>query len=149
MEVMRATVAHAQVMAELHAAAFPPEARWGRDAMALQLGLTGATGLVAPAGGFVLVRNVLDEAEVLTLAVHPQCRRLGIGRALMLAAIGCLEQAGVAALFLEVAEENAAAQALYAAIGFQQVGLRRGYYAGGGTALVLCADLRPCGSRRI
>ena len=39
-----------------------------------------------------------------------------------------LVQAGVRSLYLEVRESNSAARALYAALGFQQVGRRRGYY---------------------
>lgn len=75
--------------------------------------------------GFVMARRVADEAEILTLAVAPGARRRGVARVLVEAAAGL----GAASLFLEVAADNAAARALYAAAGFVEVGRRRGYYA--------------------
>jgi ribosomal-protein-alanine N-acetyltransferase len=139
-----ATPAYADVLAALHAAAFPPGARWGRDAMELQLGLAGAFGLIADGAGFVLVRRVLDEAEVLTLAVHPDAQRGGVGRGLMWAAMCRAAAEGARTMFLEVAAGNMAARALYTGLGFTQVGLRRRYYADGADALVLRAPLIPC-----
>ncbi len=140
-----ATVAHAQVMAALHAASFPAGARWGADAMALQLGLPGAFGFLGGLGagfggnpgGFVLARVAADEAEILTLAVTPGARRRGLGGVLLRAAWLRAMAGGAGCLFLEVAEDNAAARALYAAMGFVQVGRRRGYYGAGADALVL------------
>jgi ribosomal-protein-alanine N-acetyltransferase len=80
-------------------------------------------------GGFALSRMIVDEAELLLIGVRPQYRRMGIGRDL-------LEQVAIAAatfgakrLHLEVREGNDAA-ALYAAIGFEEVGRRRDYYRG-------------------
>lgn len=124
-------------MALLHAAAFPPGARWGADAMALQLGLPGAFGWIAPAGGMVLARTAADEAEVLTLAVDPGARRRGVGRMLLAQALETAGERGAGAMFLEVATANAPARALYIQAGFVAVGRRPGYYAGGGEALVL------------
>jgi ribosomal-protein-alanine N-acetyltransferase len=46
-------------------------------------------------------------------------------------------------MFLEVSDTNHPARALYQRFGFQRVGLRRGYYPGGGNALVLRRDLSP------
>ena len=77
---------------------------------------------------------MLDEAEVLTLAVRPHARRHGRGRALVQAAADLLAHAGAAELRLEVAADNAAALALYAACGFEPTGRRRGYYARGAGA---------------
>lgn len=76
--------------------------------------------------GFALFRHVLDEAELLTLAVDPAFRRRGIARALI-----CCGTAGLAhasCCFLEVDAQNSAAKALYLTLGFEQIGLRRGYY---------------------
>jgi ribosomal-protein-alanine N-acetyltransferase len=50
-------------------------------------------------------------------------------------------------MFLEVAETNAAARALYLRRGYRQVGLRRGYYAPGLDALVLRRTLTPAAAR--
>lgn len=90
--------------------------------------------------GLVLFRVAADEAEILTLGVIPEVRRAGVGRALLEAALENARTLGAAALFLEVAADNAAAIALYQQAGFGAVGSRKGYYSRvGGTvdALVL------------
>jgi ribosomal-protein-alanine N-acetyltransferase len=138
-----ASIAHGPAMAAIHAAAFPPTQRWGADALALQLGLPGAFGLLAGPDGFVLARVAADEAEILTLAVVPSARRRGLARDMLKAALARAAQSGAAAMLLEVADTNTAARALYAGLGFIQVGLRRGYYAQGMDALVLRLDLIP------
>jgi len=97
---------------------------------------------VTVAQGFALGRVVAGEAELLTLAVAPEARRRGVGRRLVQgflaqAAQGCAQEA-----FLEVAADNRAALALYAAAGFIEVGRRLGYLAGPGTAPVDALVLR-------
>lgn len=136
-----ATAAYAPALAAIHQAAFPAGERWGADAIALQLGLFGAFGFVSGRGGFILARCVAGEAEILTLAVDPAARRMGIGRALMTQAMRTAGSGGASAMFLEVAEVNAPARALYAACGFSEVGRRARYYAGGVDALVLRATI--------
>lgn len=136
-----AVPAHAAAMAAIHRAAFPPDEIWGEDVMALQLGLPGAFGRIHPDGGMVLARVAGDEADILTIAVSPQARRQGLGRALLLAALEEAACRGAASMFLEVGVSNDAASALYRMCGFIQVGRRRGYYAGGGDALVMRARL--------
>ena len=105
------------------------------------LALPGHFGLLAVAGtepvGFALGRAVADEAEVLTLAVNPEARRTGLGRALMQAVAEEARRRGAVELFLEVAAANAPARALYAALGAVQAGRRRAYYPDGDDALVL------------
>jgi [ribosomal protein S18]-alanine N-acetyltransferase len=136
-----AEAAEAPALAELHAAAFPPGAAWGADAIALMLGLPGAFGLWRPASGLVLARAAAGEAEVLTLAVVPPARRRGLGAALMAGAMAGALARGAAAMFLEVAEGNGPAAALYRGLGFAEVGRRRRYYPDGADALVLRRDL--------
>ncbi len=133
----------AAALAALHAAAFPPADRWGADAIALMLDLPGTFALHRPGQGFVLARVAAGEAEILTLAVHPEARRQGHGAALLAGAMASAVARGATAMFLEVAEGNAAARALYAAAGFAEVGRRRRYYPDGGDALVLRRDLNP------
>ena len=70
-----------------------------------------------------------DEAEVITLAVRPSARRRGLARALTTRAVARAASAGATRVFLEVAEDNAAARALYEALGFGEVGSRPRYYA--------------------
>ena len=131
-----ASPAHAEAMALLHAAAFPPPDQWSAAAFATQLALPGVFGLLDERGGLALARVVADEAELLTIAVHPEARRLGIGRALLTAVLAEAARRDAETVFLEVAEINAPARALYAALAFTPVGRRTGYYASA-DALVL------------
>ncbi len=78
--------------------------------------------------GFVLSRLVLDEAEILTIAVAPKSRRRGVGGALLGAHLATLAAQGAKALFLEVEAGNHAALALYAQFNFYRVGARKAYY---------------------
>jgi ribosomal-protein-alanine N-acetyltransferase len=139
--IVRASPAHAAVMAAIHASAFPPRDAWGRDAFALQLELPGCFGLLDAAGGAVLARVAADEAEILTLAVDPAARRRGVGRALLGAALAVAADSGATGCFLEVSAANAPARALYAGAGFRQAGVRRNYYSDNSDALVLRLDL--------
>jgi [ribosomal protein S18]-alanine N-acetyltransferase len=140
-----ATPFHAAALAAIHAAAFSPGEQWGEDAMALQLGLPGAFGWIAPRGGLALARVAADEAEVLTLAVLPAVRRQGVGRALLARVMTEAGRRGARSLFLEVAETNRAARQLYTQSGFAEVGRRPRYYRDGADALVLRAVI-PSGS---
>ena len=124
-------------MALVHGFAFAARERWGVDAIGLQLGLPGAFGWIAPAGGMILARVAADEAEVLTLAVDPAVRRRGLARALLGQALATARQRGADAMFLEVASGNGPGRSLYAAAGFVTIGCRRGYYPDGSDALVL------------
>ncbi len=79
--------------------------------------------------GFALTRTIMDEAELLLLAVAPEHRRHGVGGALLRAAADQCRAAGAEKLHLEVRGGNPAAS-LYASHGFVKVGERRGYYRG-------------------
>lgn len=79
--------------------------------------------------GFILSRRALDEAEILTVVVDPSARRKGCGRQLLASHLARLAGSGVAHLFLEVDEKNAAALALYGFFGFAVAGERPNYYA--------------------
>lgn len=81
--------------------------------------------------GFVLGRSAADEAEIVSLAVHPALRRRGVGFALLSSSAVFAASAGAVALFVDVADDNAAARALYDKVGFQEVGRRPGYYEDG------------------
>ena len=80
-------------------------------------------------GGFGGSQTVLGEADMMNLAVSPAYRRQGLGRALVLALCESLRQKMQATvLTLEVRDSNAPAAALYASLGFAQIGLRKNYY---------------------
>jgi len=126
---MTASAAHAPdpaMLAAVHAEAF--ETPWDAAAFADLLGQTGVF-VVVEDGGFILMRQVTDEAEILTLAVRPATRRAGLGGRLVGQAAVLAAARGATRIFLEVAEGNAAARALYARAGFSEVGRRRGYYS--------------------
>jgi ribosomal-protein-alanine N-acetyltransferase len=135
------------MLAALHAACF--EEAWSRDSLATLLATPGAFGLVAAGGaeptGFLLARIATDEAEILSLGVRPPARRRGIGSCLLQAALERMARGGARRTFLEVAEDNVAALALYSAAGFTPVGRRPRYYRRCGThptaALVLSRPL--------
>ncbi len=95
--------------------------------------------------GFLLGRALAGEAELLTLAVDPRARRRGTGAALVAEFLSEALHRHATRAFLEVAETNAAARALYARMGFGQVGRRRGYFAAPGQpaqdAIVMARDL--------
>jgi len=113
-------------LAELHASAF--DAPWDAFAFAALLVQPGVFAVERP-DGFVLMRVVADEAEVLTLAVRPTARRRGIGRDLTAEGAATARTLGARRVFLEVADDNDAARALYASLGFVEAGRRPGYYA--------------------
>jgi ribosomal-protein-alanine N-acetyltransferase len=114
-------------LATLHAACF--EDAWDAASLCTMLTEPGAFAFHHPEG-FVLARVAGDEAEILTLAVAPHARGKGLGRTLLRAAIAEAHRRGGGVMFLEVGSDNPAALALYAALGFANVGLRKGYYRG-------------------
>ena len=80
--------------------------------------------------GFTLVRRILDEAELMLVAVAPARRTQGLGRQLIEGALAQSHARGARSIFLEVRESNNAACKLYQAAGFIEIGRRRDYYSG-------------------
>ena len=78
--------------------------------------------------GYVGSQTVLDETDMMNIAVHPDCRRKGIAAALITELVSRLKARGSRILRLEVRESNLPAIALYKAMGFTQLGLRKNYY---------------------
>ena len=70
-----------------------------------------------------------DEVHVHNLAVVPEARRRGLGRRLLALTLEIAARRGARAAHLEVRAGNAAARALYGAMGFEETGLRRAYYS--------------------
>jgi ribosomal-protein-alanine N-acetyltransferase len=110
----------------------PEAANWSTPA--LREGLTqGASCFLVAAvndrlSGFAIGRRVADEGEILNLAVRPDCRRRGIGKALVEKLLEWFQHQATTKVFLEVRESNAAAIAFYQCLGFVTTGTRPGYY---------------------
>lgn len=81
--------------------------------------------------GFAISRVVLDEAELLTIALDPEVRGRGFSEALLERHAQRVRQAGAIWHFLEVADANTPALALYRRLDFAEIGRRKGYYPGG------------------
>jgi ribosomal-protein-alanine N-acetyltransferase len=115
--------------------AFDP--RWGeawtRNQVIGILAVPGVWLTIAEQGGravgFALVRGVLDEAELLLLAVVTDARRKGVGAALLRSVVGDCALRGIVSLHLEVRDGNDAIK-LYRNSGFTKIGERRDYYRG-------------------
>lgn len=136
------TTAHAAAAAAIHETCFPLAA-WSEDAITTLLGNPHVFGLIAPAGGFILCQAIAPEAEILTLGVIPAARRGGLGRALLAASLQEMRHRDIRDVFLEVADDNRAAQALYRQAGFRVKGRRRQYYENSRDALMFTINL--CG----
>jgi len=140
---------HAAELAQLHAGLFAKP--WDEASFRRFLSHPGCAAFLARVGtppqnaGLILGRLAGDEAEILALGVRREHQRHGLARLLVHALARAAKKAEAKRLFLEVAQSNAAAVALYAGLGFHQVGLRKGYYEhaapGGRDALVLTLAL--------
>lgn len=99
--------------------------------------------------GFAVARLLLDEAELLLIAVAPTARRQGVAAGLWNDLVQRLAASGARTIHLEVRASNHGAQAFYRALGFTQCGLRRQYYPAGAhnglreDALLLQLTLAP------
>lgn len=118
-----------------------PEDAWSQDTLQGLLTLPGhQLRLSKPPGtggrrlsGFCLFRTAADEAEIITLGVVPPARKRGLARTLLQDFTDQASLAGARHLFLEVAEDNGSAVALYQHAGFAVSGRRPGYYDHGRT----------------
>lgn len=145
--VVPATPHDVAALAALHGASF--HRGWDEAEFADMLGRTDTLVHVMRRGravvGFVASRIAADESEILSIALQPSERGRGLSGALLRSHLGHLAGRGVKTVFLDVEEHNRPALALYARLGFRQVGRRERYYrdpAGAQTAaLVLRRDL--------
>ena len=114
-------------LAAIHAASFITPRPWGEAEIAEFLEEKFCY-LIESAHGFAIGRAVAEEAELLTIAVAPEARGKGEGRALMAGFLDTSRARGVTTVFLEVAADNDPAITLYRNTGFVDVGTRKGYY---------------------
>ncbi|MEQ1715177.1 MAG: ribosomal protein S18-alanine N-acetyltransferase [Hyphomicrobium sp.] len=122
----------AEEVAALHARLFNPA--WDEASIKALLEHPASTSLIAVTGdpktvkGFVIAQLAADEAEILSIAVAPDWQRAGLGARLLEGLARASTRGDAKRIFLEVAEDNTAARALYAKAGFEEVGRRKGYY---------------------
>jgi ribosomal-protein-alanine N-acetyltransferase len=89
--------------------------------------------------GYIGMKQVVDEAHVMTLATHPDHRRRGYARRLIRAGIEACP--GASYVYLEVRQSNQSARRLYESLGFEAVGVRRKYYEGREDAVLMTLNL--------
>lgn len=149
---------HAALLAALHKTGF--DHPWDEASFASSLSIPGTFGFLAcDAGetegdmvplGFILNRAAVGEAEILTITVNPDHRGQGLASGLLQASFAIAEIHRVGQFFLEVADDNTAAMALYQKSGFVESGRRKNYYkrADGSfaDAIVMQKMLQPAGA---
>lgn len=105
---------------------------WSENSIASELGNRLSVWLVAmdedKVVGYVGSQTVIDETDMMNIAVHPGYRNRGVATALIVELTQQLKMRGSRGLMLEVRESNSAAISLYEKHGFLQVGCRRNYY---------------------
>ena len=114
-------------LANLHKLCFPHKP-WSAEDFA-ELKKSGCE-IIASQNGFIVYRTVLDEAEIITIGVHPDARKAGIASAMLGIMENELKKSGVKSIFLEVAENNTPARELYKSNNYSEIGVRAGYYDG-------------------
>ena len=105
---------------------------WSENSVASELENPLSLWLVAEedgsVAGYVGSQTVMDETDMMNIAIHPDHRRQGIAAALIETLIGELKEKGSRCLTLEVRASNENARNLYEKLGFQQAGIRKNYY---------------------
>ena len=117
----------AEALAATHALAFTDTRSWSADEFRSLLA-DPSVFLTGNADAFVLGRVVLDEAEILTLATHPDLRRQGRARVVLEEFTNEAAKRGAVTAVLEVAADNIPAISLYLGAGFTEIARRSGYY---------------------
>lgn len=119
-------------VAALHKRLF--DEAWSESSIKALLEHPASTSLIAVAGdpktikGFIIAQLAADEAEIVSIGVAPDWQRAGLGTRLIEGLMRASKKGEAVRLFLEVAEDNPAARALYAKLGFKEAGRRKGYY---------------------
>jgi [ribosomal protein S18]-alanine N-acetyltransferase len=131
-QILSATPDQARALSHLHGQLFAK--RWNTEDMRRLLEHPACLALAAVSShapapiAFIIAQATADEAEILSIGVDTEFQGRGVGRALVEALIALARGKGARRLFLDVAESNAAALALYARLGFEQMGRRKAYY---------------------
>lgn len=92
--------------------------------------------------GYICPTLVLDEGQILNVAVHPSFRGKGIGKLLVRSALEEFEKKGASVVLLEVRPSNTAALSLYRLLGFVATGRRSRYYENGEDAILMSFEMK-------
>lgn len=139
---------HSEILAALHSTSF--DRPWGAVEFVKILDHPGTCAILAlnqqtEPLGFILVRSVIDEAEILTLCVNPVYRLQKVATRLLDLSTKQHKNKGIGRMFLEVDEKNLPATGLYVRCGFVSVGERPEYYhqpdKTSGNAIVMARDI--------
>ena len=129
-EIMPMEQTHVPQIAQLETLCFSEP--WSEASVASELSNPLSCWLVAVEGeqvaGYIGSQTVMGESDMMNVAVAPDYRRQGVGEKLILALVDALKERGSHWLMLEVRQSNAPARALYAKLGFAEVGRRKNYY---------------------
>lgn len=112
--------------AHYYVARLKPDSSYAKGAPDVYSG--GQSSAVRSIVGYIGVWVILDEAHITNVAVHPNFRRMGLGERLMRFAFDKALEFGATRVTLEVRVSNIPAQNLYKKLGFQERGIRKGYY---------------------
>ena len=82
--------------------------------------------------GYCIFMTAADEGEILRIAVDKKLRGAGLGKKLLSSVIHEMKEEGINEVFLEVRSGNESAIALYKSVGFEEIGIRKGYYRDNG-----------------
>ncbi len=130
MKIVPMNESHVAQVAALEKSCFSDP--WSERSIASELNNPLSCWLVALEGevvaGYVGSQTVLDETDMMNIAVREDFRRMGVATKLVLALMEALKARGSRRLTLEVRVSNKSAQRLYAHLGFTQVGRRKNYY---------------------
>ena len=130
MMITKMTSAHVAQIAALEKICFSDP--WSEKSVASELDNKLAFWLVATEGdtvaGYIGSQTVMDETDMMNVAVHPDFRRQGIAEALVNELVENLRKMGSHCLTLEVRASNSPAIALYEKLGFSEIGRRKNYY---------------------
>ena len=123
-------IAHVAQIAELEKLCFSDP--WSEKSVASELNNKLALWLTAMEGervaGYIGSQTVMDETDMMNVAVHPDFRRKGIAESLVNELVEQLKTRGSRCLTLEVRASNKPAITLYEKLGFSEIGRRKNYY---------------------
>ena len=91
--------------------------------------------------GYACETVLFEDAEIMNIAVAPKYRKNGYGKKLLTEMLIAAKKLGAEQAFLEVRESNLSAKGLYVAFGFEQMGVRKGYYPDGEDAIIMTKKL--------